>query len=200
MAQEVESYQDDTLTGDVKTSEPVHKSQDFVQESLSIAERIKELFPEDVYEIKVFRGQVSVTVGSERVKEILQWLKENQGFNHLQDLCGVDYLPEKPRFEVVYNLFSIPRQLHIRVRAKVGEESPEVDSVTDLWVGANWHERECFDMFGIRFRGHPELRRILMPEDWDGYPLRKDYPTRGRELWRGFREILESREGEGSNA
>lgn len=162
------------------------------EESLKIAYKLKEQFPDEVIEIKEFRGQVSVIVKPERIKEILQWLKEQQGFNHLQDLCGVDYYPEKPRFEVVCNLYSIWRRLHIRVRAKVEEENAELDSVTELWPGANWHERECFDMFGIRFIGHPDLRRILMPEDWNGYPLRKDYPLRGKELWRGFREILEN--------
>lgn len=158
--------------------------------SLKIAFALKEQFPEEVIEIKDFRGQVSVIVKPDRIKAILQWLKEQQGFNHLQDICGVDYYPEKPRFEVVYSLYSIWRRLHIRVRAKVEEENAEIDSVTELWSGANWHERECFDMFGIRFIGHPDLRRILTPEDWYGYPLRKDYPLRGKELWRGFMEII----------
>ncbi|MEJ5227481.1 NADH-quinone oxidoreductase subunit C [Thermodesulfovibrio sp.] len=166
------------------------------EESLKIAYKLKELYPEEVIEINRFRGQVSVIVKSTKIKEILAYLKEQQGFNHLQDLCGVDYAPEKPRFEVVYNLYSIWRRLHIRVRAKVEEENAEIDSVTDLWPGANWHERECFDMFGIRFIGHPDLRRILMPEDWNGYPLRKDYPLKGKELWIGFREIIESPSGE----
>ncbi|MCX8031729.1 MAG: NADH-quinone oxidoreductase subunit C, partial [Thermodesulfovibrionales bacterium] len=93
---------------------------------------------------------------------------------------------------VMYNLYSIWRRLSIRVRAKVFEGEPHIDTVTDLWQGADWHERECFDMFGIIFKNHPDLRRILMPEDWNGYPLRKDYPLRGKELWRGFKEIVET--------
>jgi len=161
------------------------------RESLKIASFLKERFPEEVLEIVDFRGQVSVTVKKGKIKEIMRYLKDEQGFNHLQDLCGVDYYLENPRFEVVYNLFSIWRRLHIRVKAKVDDDEPEIDSITELWQGANWHERECFDMFGIRFKGHPDLRRILMPDDWDGHPLRKDYPVKGRELWRGFREILE---------
>ncbi|MDI1471604.1 MAG: NADH-quinone oxidoreductase subunit C [Thermodesulfovibrio sp.] len=161
------------------------------QDSLKIAFLLREQFPEEVLEITEFRGQVSVTVKKEKIKEILRYVKEEQGFNHLQDLCGVDYYLENPRFEVVYNLFSIWRRLHIRVKAKIDDKEPEIDSITDLWEGANWHERECFDMFGIKFTGHPDLRRILMPEDWDGHPLRKDYPLKGRELWRGFKEILE---------
>lgn len=161
------------------------------QDSLKIAFLLKEQFPEEVLEITEFRGQVSVTVKKGKIKEIMRYLKEEQGFNHLQDLCGVDYYLENPRFEVVYNLFSIWRRLHIRVKAKVDDKEPEIDSITDLWEGANWHERECFDMFGIKFTGHSDLRRILMPDDWDGHPLRKNYPVKGRELWRGFREILE---------
>lgn len=173
-------------------AQKIETIRDNSKQSLKIAESLKSLFPEEVIDIKEFRGQVSVIVKKGKIKEILQYLKEQEGFNHLQDLCAVDYYPEKPRFEVVYNLYSIWRRLHIRVRAKVEEESSEIDSVTELWQGANWHERECFDMFGIRFIGHPDLRRILMPEDWDGYPLRKDYPLKGKELWRGFREIIEA--------
>lgn len=161
-------------------------------ESLQIAEKLKVLFSEEVIEINEFRGQVSVIVRHGRIKEIIKYLKEQEGFNHLQDLCGVDYYPEKPRFEVVYNLYSIWRGLHIRIRVKVDEKEQEIESITELWQGADWHERECFDMFGIRFTGHPDLRRILMPEDWEGYPLRKDYPLKGKDLWRGFKEILEN--------
>lgn len=199
MAQEIERVleEEEQLVSQQSTSLFCHsEGAKSTEESLKIANKLKELYPEEVIEINEFRGQVSVIVKSTKIKEILAYLKEQQGFNHLQDLCGVDYAPQKPRFEVVYNLYSIWRRLHIRVRAKVEEETPEIDSVTDLWEGANWHERECFDMFGIRFRGHPDLRRILMPEDWNGYPLRKDYPLRGKELWRGFREIIESPVGE----
>lgn len=161
-------------------------------ESLQIAEKLKVLFPQEVIEINEFRGQVSVIVRPGRIKEIIKYLKEQEGFNHLQDLCGVDYYPQKPRFEVVYNLYSIWRRLHIRIRAKVDDKEQEIESITELWQGADWHERECFDMFGIRFTGHPDLRRILMPEDWEGYPLRKDYPLKGKKLWKGFKEILEN--------
>jgi NADH-quinone oxidoreductase subunit C len=194
MAQEIDRVlEEEPLAPQTSTYYPFHsEGAKGTEESLKIAFTLKEQFPEEVIEIKDFRGQVSVIVTSNKIKEILKYLKDQQGFNHLQDLCGVDYSTEKPRFEVVYNLYSIWRRLHIRVRAKVNEETPELDSVTDLWEGANWHERECFDMFGIRFIGHPDLRRILMPEDWNGYPLRKDYPLKGKELWRGFREIIES--------
>lgn len=171
-------------------AQEVMESLKATEESLKIANLLKEKFFYEVLEIKEFRGQVSVIVKKEKIKEILRYLKEEQGFNHLQDLCGVDHYPAEPRFEVVYNLYSIWRRLHLRVKAKLYAFEPEIDSITELWSGANWHERECFDMFGIRFTGHPELRRILMPEDWEGHPLRKDYPLKGRQLWRGFREIL----------
>ncbi|MEN2986029.1 MAG: NADH-quinone oxidoreductase subunit C [Thermodesulfovibrionaceae bacterium] len=160
--------------------------------SLKIAEQLRRIFYDCIVDIKEFRGQVLVVVNKEKIKEIIKYLKEEQGFNHLQDLCGVDYYPQKPRFEVVYSLFSIWRRLYIRLKVKVDEEDPEIDSISDLWQSANWLERECFDMFGLRFKGHPDLKRILMPEDWEGYPLRKDYPVEGKEVWKGFREIVES--------
>ncbi|MCS7202843.1 MAG: NADH-quinone oxidoreductase subunit C [Thermodesulfovibrio sp.] len=160
--------------------------------SLKIAEQLRRIFYDYIVDIKEFRGQVLVVVNKEKIKEIIKYLKEEQGFNHLQDLCGVDYYPQKPRFEVVYSLFSIWRRLYIRLKVKVDEEDPEIESISDLWQSANWLERECFDMFGLRFKGHPDLKRILMPEDWEGYPLRKDYPIEGKEVWKGFREIVES--------
>lgn len=194
MAQEIETTLDKEKSSNFQQNSILDSHSDRekeTNEAFKIALKLRDLFPEEIIEINRFGGQVSVTIRKEKIKEILQYVKEHQGFNHLQDLCGVDYYPEKPRFEVVYNLYSIWRRLHIRIKAKVSEEESEIDSVTELWSGANWHERECFDMFGIVFKGHPDLRRILMPEDWDGHPLKKDYPLRGKELWRGFREIVE---------
>ena len=114
-------------------------------------------------------------------------------FDYLVDVCGVDYLGKKEkRFEVVYHLYSVKHRHAIRLKAEVGEEEPVIDSVTSVWVGAGWHEREAFDLYGIRFNGHPDLRRILMPEDWEGHPLRKDYPLKGPATeWRGFEDVLE---------
>ncbi len=158
-----------------------------------VIEDLKEKFADAIVSVEEFRGQYSVLVKREFAKKIIKYLKEIHKFNHLQDLCGVDWIKEDPRFEVVYNLYSIENRLHITVKTRVPQDNPEVDTITDLWEGANWHERECYDMFGIKFKGHPDLRRILMPEDWDGHPLRKDYPVKGKELWRGFREILEEK-------
>lgn len=166
-------------------------------EPKAIAELIKEQYPEEVKDIKEFRGQFSVTVKKDRVKEILRYLHENPNlyFDHPQDLCGVDYLGKKePRFEVVYHLYSIKYRHSIRIKAEVPEDDCSIDSVTDIWAGANWHERECFDLLGITFKGHPDHRRILLPEDWEGHPLRKDYPLKsdlGDRDWKQYKEVCE---------
>jgi NADH-quinone oxidoreductase subunit C len=161
-----------------------------------IAEKIKEKFPDQVIEVAEFRDQVSVIVKRDQIIPILKYLHDDPilSFDHLQDLTAVDYLKKKDvRFEVVYNLYSIRYRHHIRIRAQVTENDPKIKSAVPIWAGADWHERECFDMFGIVFTGHPDLRRILLPEDWEGHPLRKDYPLKGPELdhdWPGFIEVL----------
>lgn len=160
--------------------------------ALELAEELKSLFADDIVEIEEFRKQLTLTIKKEGLKRVLKYLKEERGFNHLQDLCGVDYFGQTPRFSVVYHIYNIEERIGLRLKVFLSEESPEVDTITDLWSGGNWHERECFDMFGIRFKGHPDLRRILMPEDWNGHPLRKDYPLRGKEMWRGFKEICDA--------
>jgi len=164
-------------------------------EPLEIAEKIKEFFPEEVLAVSEFRGQVSVTLRKNRIRDIARYLHDDPDlyFDYLIDVCGVDYLGKKEkRFEVVYHLYSIKHRRMIRLKAEVGEEDLTIDSVTSVWIGANWHERETFDLFGITFSGHPDLRRILMPEDWEGHPLRKDYPLKGPATeWQGFEAVLE---------
>ena len=100
-------------------------------------------------------------------------------FNYLADVTCVDWFPSEPRFEVIYHLLSIPKRERVRLKARLDGGSPALDSVTPVWPAANYFEREVFDLFGVRFAGHPYLRRLLMPEDWEGYPLRKDYPVEG---------------------
>jgi NADH-quinone oxidoreductase subunit C len=100
-------------------------------------------------------------------------------FTVLADVTAVDWFPSEPRFEVVYSLLSHERRERIRIKVKVSGADPYIESVTALWAGASPFEREIFDLFGIRFQGHPDLRRILMPDDWEGHPLRKDYPVEG---------------------
>jgi NADH-quinone oxidoreductase subunit C len=164
-------------------------------EPLEIADKIKEKFPQEVVEVVSFRDQVSVIVRKEKIVDISRYLHDHPSlyFDYLADLCGVDYLDKKvPRFEVIYQLYSMRRRHRIRVKAQVPGDNPTIDTVTSVWAGAHWHERECFDMFGIVFRGHPDLRRILMPEDWEGFPLRKEYPLKGPEKeWAGFQEVLD---------
>ncbi|MDA8431639.1 MAG: NADH-quinone oxidoreductase subunit C [Nitrospiraceae bacterium] len=164
-------------------------------EALQIAEKIKGIFPEETLQIREFRGQVSVTLKKDRIRDICRYLHDEPDlfFDYLVDLCGADYLGKKDvRFEVVYHLYSIKHRHAVRLKAEVPEEDPSIDSVMPVWVGVNWHERECYDMFGIVFKDHPDLRRVLLPEDWEGYPLRKDYPVTGTEKeWPGFLEVLD---------
>ena len=131
--------------------------------------------------VKYDREELSIVVQASSLREACALLRDdpNCQFNLLSDLTCVDWYPAEPRFEVVYNLFSIPRKERVRLKVKLESSSPVVESVTSVWPGANYFEREVFDLFGVRFSGHPYLRRILMPEDWEGNPLRKDYPVEG---------------------
>jgi len=162
---------------------------------MSVVEKLKERFGSVVYGEEVSGDQTSVYVERERVVEVMRYLHDELDFKHLADLCGVDYLGWKgkgkrpERFEVVYNLYSLSRRELLRVKVAVPENDPRVPSVTGIWRVANWFERECYDMFGIRFEGHPDLRRLLMPEDWSGHPLRKDYPLEPEEEWPGYEEL-----------
>jgi NADH-quinone oxidoreductase subunit C len=164
-------------------------------EALQISEKIKEKFPEEVLDVREFRGQVSVTLKKDRILDIFRYLHDDPDLflDYLVDVCGADYLGKKEkRFEVVYHLYSIKHRHAVRIKAEVDGDEPSIDSVMPIWVGANWHEREAYDLYGIIFKGHPDLRRILLPEDWEGYPLRKDYPLNGPEKeWPGFLEVLD---------
>jgi NADH/F420H2 dehydrogenase subunit C len=163
-----------------------------------IAEKIKEQFPEEFREAKEYRGQLAVTVRKERIKEICRFLHDDPelAFDHITDVTAVDYPNDEERFEVVYLFYSIPKNRRIRLKARVREEDCAIDSVTDIWQGANFLEREAYDLMGIRFTGHPDLRRILLTEDFEGHPLRKDYPVEGRG-WRNTFEFLPKTEESG---
>nr|BAL57979.1 NADH dehydrogenase I subunit C [uncultured prokaryote] len=146
--------------------------------------KLKEKFAEEILAEHCFRGDTTVVVRKERIKEILSFLKNDEQlrFNFLMDLTCVDYLGKKSeRFEIVYHLYSLTNNWRIRIKVPVSEEDPTIDSVTDIWIGANWFEREVYDMFGIVFKGHPDLRRILLYPEFVGHPLRKDYPVRKRQ-------------------
>jgi NADH-quinone oxidoreductase subunit C len=137
--------------------------------------------PASVTGVKFDRDEMTVNVERSNVREACALLRDDAecAFNFLSDLTCVDWFPAEPRFEVVYHLLSIPNKERVRLKVRLDGASPVVDSVTPVWAGANYFEREVFDLFGIRFSGHPYLRRLLMPEDWEGYPLRKDYPVEG---------------------
>jgi NADH-quinone oxidoreductase subunit C len=139
---------------------------------------------ESVSEVIEAFGEITIVVPRERLVELCRYLKATPEFtfNLLADICGVDRGPEEdPRFEVNYHLFSTTKFHRLRLKVVVSEEEASVPTVTNVWRTANWHERETFDMFGVRFDGHPDLRRILLPDDWQGHALRKDFPLRGYE-------------------
>ncbi len=150
-------------------------------ENHAVVQRLKTLAPEAVVAAALFRGELTIEVRREHVRRAAELLHGDAelGFSYLCDVTGVDRFPIEPRFEVNYHLVSFTRRERLRVKVRVGSDHPEVASVTSVWSGANWHEREVYDLFGVRFDGHPDLRRILMPEDWEGHPLRKDYPVEG---------------------
>jgi NADH-quinone oxidoreductase subunit C len=137
--------------------------------------------PQAVQGVKFDRDEMTIWVDRSAIREACALLKEDPAcpFNFLSDITCVDWNPSEPRFEVVYHLLSIPKKERVRLKVKLDSASPTVESLTPIWPGANYFEREIFDLFGVRFTGHPYLRRIMMPEDWEGHPLRKDYPVEG---------------------
>ena len=130
---------------------------------------------------KFDHDEMTIYIERSSIREACVLLRDNGGcpFNFLADVTCVDWYPSEPRFEVVYHLLSIPKKERVRLKVKLGSSSPTLDSVTSVWPAANFFEREVYDLFGVRFTGHPYLRRLLMPEDWEGHPLRKDYPVEG---------------------
>jgi NADH-quinone oxidoreductase subunit C len=144
-----------------------------------IVERLKVAFGDAIGSPVEFRGEVTITVPREAIVEICRFLKTKCAFDMLTDLSGADNYGDDPRYEIDYLLYSLTHRIHLRLKAHVSEDDLVVDSVTSVWRTADWHEREAFDMYGIRFRGHPNLRRILMWEGYPHFPLRKDFPLAG---------------------
>ena len=134
-------------------------------------EQLKRQFGEAITEAEVTGAEVRATAKAEVAWEVCRFFRE-AGFEYLNCLSGADWVT---RLEVVYNLSSLQQHTRVHLRVPVNRDAPVLRTVTDLWPAANWHERECYDLFGVRFDGHPDHRRILLPEDWVGYPLRKDY-------------------------
>jgi NADH-quinone oxidoreductase subunit C len=165
-----------------------------MKEKLSaILREIEETYKEAISEIGEFREQTYIIISQKGIiRELVKFLKE-RGFNHLQTLTAVDYLNlgKIPRFEVVYQFYSIDNQIALRLRVGVPEEDPVIDSITELFPSANFLEREVYDLLGITFEGHPNLKRILLPENWKGHPLRKDYPLEPEEKPEDFIKLKE---------
>ena len=124
-------------------------------------------------------GELTIEIAPGGIVEALRRLKKDLQFERLSTVTAVDRYPAEPRFEIVYHLQSIAGKQRLRLKARVTSESGEIESVTSIYRGADWYEREVFDLFGVRFLNHPNLTRIMMPDDWEGYPLRKDYPVTG---------------------
>ena len=145
--------------------------------ALELAQQLKTRFPDLVSEPVEFRGEQSVKIAdAERIAEVCAAAKAEFGFDYLVDISSIDNYGEDPRFTLVYHLYGYGHRCHLRLKTDVSEEKAEAPTVSNVWQTANWHEREAYDMMGIRFRGHPDLRRILMWEGYPYFPLRKDFP------------------------
>lgn len=155
--------------------------------------RLREVFGDRILASSNERAEAAIEIGRDASLEIFTALRDRPefGFDFLIDVTAVDYLGQTPRFAVVYHLFSLPQNHRLRVRIRVPEDEAWVHSLVDLWKSANWTERECWDLFGIRFVGHPDPRRILLYEEFVGHPLRKDYPVDKRQPLTEERDPIE---------
>ena len=149
------------------------------EENIAV-QKLRAAMPDAIEDVSSFRDQVTVRVYKDRIVEVCTFLRDTPGleFDFMTDLTAVDYPTRPQRFDVVMHLYSMTQNHRLRVKAAVGENET-IPTVSGVWKTANWQEREAFDMFGVVFEGHPDLRRILLPEDWEGYPMRKDYPLGG---------------------
>jgi NADH-quinone oxidoreductase subunit C len=134
--------------------------------------------PDALIDAKFDRGELTLIIAPDEIRAAAQAVQA-AGYNFFEDLTAVDWFPASPRFQLSYHILSHRLKEYIRLAVRVDEASSSVESITSVWPSANYYEREVFDLFGIRFEGHPNLRRIMMPDDWNGHPLRKDYPVEG---------------------
>lgn len=162
-----------------------------------VLDALNSKFPQSILDIKEYRGETTVFISKDSLRAIFGFLKEKFEFAFLADITAVDYLEVKsPRYEMVYHLHrfgaDFEENVRIRIKTEVSESELSIESLTPIWSGADWLEREVYDMFGIEFTGHPDMRRILMPEDYGPYPLRKDFDVRNREASKeSFKKELE---------
>ncbi|HLV00282.1 MAG TPA: NADH-quinone oxidoreductase subunit C [Acidobacteriota bacterium] len=159
-------------------------------EESTVLQKIRDRFSDTVIELHSRLGEDTAVISKKALLDVARFLKEDPElrFNYLMDVTAVDYWKRKPRFEVVYHFLSLSTRQRLRLKVPVGEQNPEVDSLTGLWRSADWYEREVYDMYGIKFRNHPNLTRILMYAEFEGHPLRKDYPITRRQPLIGPRD------------
>lgn len=153
-----------------------------------VTNKVKGAFPEAIEEVLDFRGERTLVVRGDQLRPICQLLRDDPelGFNFLSDIVGDDYLPQFPRFALNYHLYSIPRKHRLRLRVWVEDPDEGPETLKDIWPIATWLEMEVYDLMGVRFAGNTALRRLFLPEDWQGYPLRKDYPLGYEEVQFSF--------------
>lgn len=145
----------------------------------ALAERLEAALATKVLKTRLYVGEITLDVEVANLHAVLHSLKHDFGFDYLVDIGATDHFTDAQRFEVFYNVFNLDKNQRVRVSTRVEETAPEVPTATDIWPGANWHEREAWDMLGIRFTGHPDLRRMFLPEDFAYHPLRKEFPLVG---------------------
>ena len=163
------------------------ENRDEVQVDSLVLQRLREQFGQALLEVKVWRNETTVVLAPPDLQRVCRFLRDdpNLAFDFLSDVTAVDRLelPESsPRFEVVHHVYSLQYRRRLRLKVRV-DDGQAVPTVTGVWPTADWHEREVYDLFGVPFEGHPDLRRILMPDDWEGHPLRKDYPVEASPKW-----------------
>ena len=148
----------------------------------TVVEQLRSWNPQAVSQVVEYRDETTIVVPPDLLRATAQQCKENPAlnFNLLSDATCVDRFPMEPRFELNYQLVSIPRLARVRLRTSVSTQNAVIDSLVPVWPGANWMEREIFDLFGVRFEGHPDLRRILLPDGFEGFPLRRNFPVEGK--------------------
>jgi NADH-quinone oxidoreductase subunit C len=134
--------------------------------------------PESILDAKFDRNELTLTISRDQIRDACRAV-QSAGYNFLEDVTCVDWYPSEPRFQVTYHILSHSLKDRVRLVSPVESIDPSIDSITPVWPSANFYEREVWDLFGVRFHGHPNLRRIMMPDEWEGYPLRKDYPVEG---------------------
>jgi NADH-quinone oxidoreductase subunit C len=148
-------------------------------QSLPVPAALEAWDPQAIVDGSLELGETLLWVAPGKIVAACRELRDNQGFERICGVTAIDRYPLEPRFEVVYFVHSISRNIRLKLKVSLPGADPAVESVTPVWPGADWYEREVFDLFGIRFEGHPNLKRIMMPEGWEGYPLRRDFPTHG---------------------